>query len=102
MAAELAGLSPWLFEEAYHIVGFGETITLLLSNGQNGAEQSLAETITDIIALKPKEEQEKKNYVQSQWQQLTSTECFVFNKIITGGFRIGISQKLMTRALGQL
>ena len=101
-AAELAGLSPWLFEEAYHIVGdLAETITLLLSNGQNGAEQSLAETITDIIALKPKEEQEKKNYIQSQWQQLTSTECFVFNKIITGGFRIGISQKLMTRALGQ-
>ena len=37
-AAELAGLSPWLFEEAYHIVGdLAETITLLLSNGQNGA-----------------------------------------------------------------
>ena len=62
-AAELAGLSPWLFEEAYHIVGdLAETIALLLSDSQKGAEQSLAETITDIIALKPKEEQEKKNY----------------------------------------
>ena len=101
-AAELAGLSPWLFEEAYHIVGdLAETIALLLSNSQKGAEQSLAETITDIIALKPKKEQEKKNYIQSQWQQLTITERFVFNKIITGSFRIGISQKLMTRALGQ-
>ena len=27
--------------------------------------------------------------------------CFVFNKLITGGFRIGVSQKLMTRSLAK-
>ncbi len=32
---------------------------------------------------------------------MNTTERFLFNKLITGGFRIGISQKLMTRALAQ-
>ena len=32
---------------------------------------------------------------------LDATERFLFNKLLTGGFRIGVSQKLMTRALAQ-
>lgn len=101
-AAEAAGLSAWLFEEAYHIVGdLAETIALLVPNTKSHSQKSLAETIAALITLKNKEETEKKAYILAQWQQLSSTERFVFNKILTGGFRIGISQKLMTRALGQ-
>jgi DNA ligase-1 len=32
---------------------------------------------------------------------LNGQERFVFNKLITGGFRVGVSQRLMTRALAQ-
>jgi DNA ligase-1 len=35
------------------------------------------------------------------WDSLPETERFVFNKLITGGFRMGVSARLMTRALSQ-
>ncbi|MEO0655129.1 MAG: ATP-dependent DNA ligase, partial [Pseudomonadota bacterium] len=39
--------------------------------------------------------------VLAAWDALETTERFVFNKLITGGFRMGLSQKLMTRALSK-
>ena len=101
-AAEQANLSPWLFEESYHIVGdLAETIALLVPQTQKQSQTSLTHVIENIQQLKAKSEIEKKAFILEQWQQQSVTERFVFNKILTGGFRIGISQKLMTRALGK-
>ena len=101
-AAELAQLPEWLFEESYHIVGdLAETIALLVQQEAKGTPPSLSQCIEEIIALKPKEEEEKKTYILKRWQSLDNFERFVFNKILTGGFRIGVSQKLMTRALSK-
>ncbi|MGA1029527.1 MAG: ATP-dependent DNA ligase [Flavobacteriaceae bacterium] len=101
-AAELAQLPEWLFEESYHIVGdLAETIALLIQQEQVDTPPSLSQCIEEIIALKPKEEAEKKAYIITRWQSFNNFERFVFNKILTGGFRIGVSQKLMTRALSK-
>ena len=101
-AAELAQLPEWLFEESYHIVGdLAETIALLVHQEAKGTPPSLSKCIEEIIALKPKEEEVKKTYILHRWQNLDNFERFVFNKILTGGFRIGVSQKLMTRALSR-
>jgi len=76
---------------------------VLQPNAQQTAqsEKSLTQYIEEIIKLRTLEEEEKKNYLQSTWLQLDYFERFVFNKIITGGFRIGVSQKLMTKALAK-
>ena len=101
-AAELAELPEWLFEESYHVVGdLAETIALLVHKEGTASPPSLKDCIEEIIALKPKTEEEKKNYILDQWKSLAHFERFVFNKILTGGFRIGVSQKLMTRALSK-
>ena len=101
-AAELTQLPEWLFEESYHIVGdLAETIALLVQQEAKRTPPSLSQCIEEIIALKPKEEEEKKAYILHSWQSLDNFERFVFNKILTGGFRIGVSQKLMTRALSK-
>lgn len=101
-AAELAQLPEWLFEESYHIVGdLAETIALLVHQQTEGTSPSLSTCIEEIIALKPKTEEEKKKYILQRWQSFNPFERFVFNKILTGGFRIGVSQKLMTRALSK-
>ena len=101
-AAEVAQLPEWLFEESYHIVGdLAETIALLVQQDALGSPPSLSQCIEEIIALKPLEEEEKKAYILNRWQSLDNFERFVFNKILTGGFRIGVSQKLMTRALSK-
>ena len=101
-AAERAEIPLWLFEEAYPIVGdLAETIALVLPEGRGGSNASLADWITTIKALANAEEPEKKSAILTAWETLSSTERFVFNKLITGGFRMGVSQKLMTRALSQ-
>ncbi|MEK9957923.1 MAG: ATP-dependent DNA ligase [Flavobacteriaceae bacterium] len=102
-AAELAGLPLWLFEESYHIVGdLAETIALVIPESTATLKpQKLNMLMEAIIALKPKGEDEKKKFIIDHWQSLTGLQRFAFNKLITGGLRIGISQKLMTRALAQ-
>jgi DNA ligase-1 len=101
-AAEVAQLPEWLFEESYHIVGdLAETIALLVQQEAEGIPPSLSQCIKEIITLKSKEEGEKKTYILNRWKSFSNFEHFVFNKILTGGFRIGVSQKLMTRALSK-
>lgn len=97
---ELSGIPEWLFEESYHAVGdLAETIALLLPHPNELIEQSLSRWIAALIELKNKEEEEKKKLVLNAWSGLPKDEAFIFNKIITGGFRIGVSQNLITQAL---
>ena len=102
-AAEVAQLPEWLFEESLSHRGgsrrnhcpFSATRLHFLGSPPR------SQCIEEIIALKPQEEEEKKAYILNRWQSLDNFERFVLNKILTGGFRIGVSQKLMTRALSK-
>lgn len=101
-ANELANIPLWLFEESYHIVGdLAETIALIIPTTKNHSEKSLTEYLQEIIALKKKTDEEKRTYLHENWLALNYYERFVFTKLITGSFRIGVSQKLMTRALSK-
>jgi DNA ligase-1 len=92
----------WLFEESYHIVGdLAETIGLIIPTTENHSDKSLTAFLEEIIALKTKSEADKKAYLHENWLALNYYERFVFTKLITGSFRIGVSQKLMTRALAK-
>jgi len=102
-AAELAAIPLWLFEESYHIVGdLAESIALIVPNDEHSSTKSLSRILDELVLLKSKTELEKKIYVQEMWMQLDYYSRFVFTKLLTGSFRIGISQKLMTRALSQV
>jgi len=101
-ASELANIPLWLFEESYHIVGdLAETIALVVATTASTTEKTLTAYLEEMIALKKKSDEDKKNYLLSNWKVLDYYERFVFTKLITGGFRIGVSQKLMTRALSK-
>jgi DNA ligase-1 len=101
-AAEAAHIPLWLFEETYPVVGdLAETIALVLPPNTQKSQESLSYWIGYIQDLKDFHDVEKKEGVLSGWQRLDATERFLFNKLITGGFRVGVSQKLMTRALAQ-
>jgi DNA ligase-1 len=101
-AAELANIPLWLFEESYHIVGdLAETIALVIPPAEESSEKSLTQYLKEIIDLKAATEAEKKEYLHKNWAALNYYERFVFTKLITGSFRIGVSQKLMTRALSK-
>ncbi|MDW3181286.1 ATP-dependent DNA ligase [Roseobacter sp.] len=101
-AAEEARIPLWLFEESYPIVGdLAETIALVLPPNETSSDESLSHWINALRALASVEEEDRKAAVLHAWAQLGGTERFVFNKLITGGFRMGVSQKLMTRALSR-
>ncbi|MCM4161154.1 ATP-dependent DNA ligase [Antarcticibacterium flavum] len=101
-ASELSNIPLWLFEESYHIVGdLAETIALVIPVSEAVSEKSLTQFLEEIIVLKSKPEEEKKEYLFDNWTHLNYYERFVFSKLITGSFRIGVSQKLMTRSLSK-
>ncbi len=99
-AAEAADLPLWLFEEAYAVAGdLAETIALVLPPAAAESDDSLADWITRIRALSGRDADTRRAAILDAWARLDTQERFLFNKLITGGFRIGVSQTLMTRAL---
>jgi DNA ligase-1 len=102
---ELANIPSWLFEESYHTVGdLAETIALLLPEpdlDSTGMEHTLSYYLNKLLQLEKQPDAVKKMFITESWMQMTTTEKFVFNKLITGGFRIGVSQKLMVNAIAK-
>lgn len=101
-ASEAAGLPLWLFEESYHVVGdLSETIALLLPPPQQEQDQPLFYWINFLQKLHTLAEPDKKSAILEAWDMMSSSERFVFNKLMSGSFRIGISQNLMVRAIAE-
>ena len=103
-AVELINLPFWLFGESYHVVGdLAETITLLLPEKTSKDENTrpLHYYIEQLKGIEKESEEIKKQFIINSWMEMNHAERFVFNKLITGAFRIGVSQKLMVNALAK-
>jgi DNA ligase-1 len=102
-AAELAGVPEWLQEEAYHAVGdSAEAAALLLPDAGHAADRPLAAWVEGVILpLREKDEAGQRAAVRDAWAELDDPGRYVFNKLITGGFRVGVSQRLLMRALAE-
>ena len=101
---ELASIPGWLFSESYSAVGdLAETIALLLPENISAvqAEEPLHYYVEQFLYLGSSSEQEKKHFITTSWLKMDRDERFVFNKLITGSFRIGVSQKMMVNALAK-
>lgn len=102
---ELTGLPGWLFTECYGLAGdLSETIALLLptaaANAQPATEAiSLTRILEQFTALQSATEAEKKTAILHYWQLFTSQERFVFNKLMSANFRIGVSANLLIQAI---
>ncbi|GCD76537.1 ATP-dependent DNA ligase [Thermaurantimonas aggregans] len=99
-AGQLAGLPDWLVHETWHIVGdLAETIAKILPEGPGDAFQGLAESMEFLKSAGTLTPEEKKTAISEKWLQMTVDERFVFNKLMMGGFRIGVSGGLLHRAI---
>jgi DNA ligase-1 len=102
-AIEASNIPVWLFEESYQVVGdLAETMSLLMPQNSAGSDKSLTEWIAEINELGDKTEEERKLWLMESWAMLNTQERFVFNKILTGGFRVGVSQNLVIKALSEV
>ncbi|SMC45448.1 ATP-dependent DNA ligase [Moheibacter sediminis] len=101
-AMELAKIPEWLFLESYSSVGdLGETISLILPQPEISIEKSLSEWMNLIMDLKDKSDVEKKEFVLNAWNNLPHNERFIFNKLLGGSFRVGVSSKGLINALAK-
>ncbi|PHQ32114.1 ATP-dependent DNA ligase [Rhodopirellula bahusiensis] len=100
-AAEQAGIPDWLFDESYHSVGdLAETLTLTVPPGEMQHDDSLAFWITQkLMPLRKMDEREQRSAVLSIWNETPADIRFVVMKLITGAFRVGVSKRLVTRAV---
>ena len=100
-AAEISGIPDWLFEESYHIVGdLAETMALVLpEQKEKELEGGLDTWIRELSNLKSKSEEEQQEFITQTWLNASEAERFVFNKLLTGGWRIGMAKKNLIKAL---
>ncbi|HUQ19709.1 MAG TPA: ATP-dependent DNA ligase [Gemmatimonadaceae bacterium] len=102
-AMEEARIPSWLFEESYHAVGdLAETIALLLPESSTSDDGPLHEWVqTKLLSIGDAPETTQREIVVSAWRALGGVERFVWNKLITGSFRVGVAQSLLVRALAR-
>lgn len=99
---EKAGIPDWLFEESYTAVGdLAENIALLLPPPTRTNILSLHQWITFLQEMDQLEEESKKTAILTAWEKLNPSERFVFNKLVTGGFRVSVSQSIISQALAK-
>jgi DNA ligase-1 len=103
---ELTGTPEWLFDEAYAVVGdLAEVIALLLDQDERPPTPEelplsrwLEERLLPLAGLSLPEQRER---VTGWWHALPRRELFLFNKMLTGELRVGVSDTLVVRALAQ-
>jgi DNA ligase-1 len=103
-AREMAGVPEWFFDESYHQVGdVAETIALLLPPATAASTRPLADWVEEhLLPLRTLPEDAQHAEVMAAWAALDTRQRFVWNKLITGEFRVGVSQLLVIRALAQV
>jgi DNA ligase-1 len=103
-AADLAGVPDWLFEESYHAVAdLAETLALLVPPPTAADDRPLARWVEDdLLPLRGKPEAEQRRAIERAWGVFAATERFVWNKLLTGQLRVGVSQLLVVRALAEV
>ncbi|QEG40950.1 ATP-dependent DNA ligase [Roseimaritima ulvae] len=102
-AAEEAGIESWLFDESYHAVGdLAETLSLIVPPGRMVDDLSLTHWVEQrLMTLKGLDEEALRTQVLTIWRQTPVEVRFVIMKLITGAFRVGVSKRLVTRAIAE-
>ncbi|KLU04120.1 ATP-dependent DNA ligase [Rhodopirellula islandica] len=87
-------------ESALSMTVSSASIVLESGGGEAPLEQSLATWVTQrLLPLRNMEEDEQRTEILAIWRQTPVQVRFVVMKLITGAFRVGVSKRLVTRAI---
>jgi DNA ligase-1 len=105
--AQASGTPDWLVDESYaHVGDLAETLALLLDDPAPGAEADdtpLADWIEQrLLPVANADPQTRQTLVLQAWASLPFGERLVFNKLLTGALRVGVSQRVVQQALAEL
>jgi DNA ligase-1 len=100
-AIQEAGISDWLFGECYQAVGdLAETIALLLPAARTSSGEPLRYWVEERLLPMPDwDDSARRESLVAAWREMNQRQRFAWNKLITGEFRVGVSQNLVVRAL---
>jgi DNA ligase-1 len=103
-AAEAANLPLWMVEECYGVVGdLAETLALLLPPPTHVDPPSLSRLVRDRLQpLAGASPGTQRALLRRTWDELDPQQRFLWHKLITGGFRVGVSRGLLVRALANV
>ena len=109
-AVAAAGVPTWLFEECHEAVGdLAEAVALLLPDRRADAAPDadgpwpLHRWVEERLLVMPRlTEEAQRGVMLAAWAELGPVERLVWNKLITGAFRVGVSQTLVIRALSEV
>ena len=102
-ATEAAGIPDWLFGECYNAVGdFAETIAHLLPEPEHSTGKPLHYWVEQrLLPMKDWPDEVRRGSLIEAWREMDDRQRFAWNKLITGEFRVGVSQRLVMRALSE-
>ena len=102
-AIAASGLEPWLLAECYAVVGDGaETLALVLDQLAPVPEPELplVRWVEDrVLTLRDADPAAQQARVIAWLRSLDRLQRFILLKLMTGEFRVGVSQTLVVRAL---
>lgn len=95
------GLPAWLIEECHNTVGdMAETMALVFPDSAEGTSLSLSELVEQrLLPLRQLPENARRTLLVQTWREFNARQRFVWNKLITGHFRVGVARTLVVRAL---
>ncbi|MCC6453754.1 MAG: ATP-dependent DNA ligase [Caldilineaceae bacterium] len=102
--AEESRLPLWLVEECYDAVGdLAETLALLLPDTAQTIDLPLHQLVEERIKpISTLDKAGQLDLVRQTWADLPTNQRFVWHKLITGEFRVGVGRTLVVRALAQV
>src|SRR5690606_23065742 len=104
-SGEVTGLPAWLIDESHHHVGdLAEALTLLVPDPVGpSADLPLADWVEGrLLEVANGSEEDRRARVLAAWFTLPEGQRLVFNKMLTGSFRVGVSRRLVQQALAEL
>ena len=101
---EESGLPSWLVEESHgHVGDLAETLALLLDDpAQAAPERSLSRWIEGhLLPVANQAPVLRRAAVVEGWRTLPTDQRLLFNKLLTGALRVGVSQRLVQQVLAE-
>ncbi len=104
VAAE-SGTPDWLVDDSYDQVGdLGETLALLIDDPVDTADDiALADWIEGrLLTVANADVDARRVVILDAWRTLRFDERLLFNKLLTGSLRVGVSQRVVQQALAEM
>lgn len=103
LAAEQCGLPDWLVAECHSAVGdLAETIALILPPPEHAEETTISLSEMFVHRIRPMQrmdESERSRLIIETWSMLGPEARFIFHKLLSGNFRVGVQKRTVVRAL---